>query len=156
MAVKTRLPVPVETHPDPGWLDVRTATIVPVPVERAYRSILDIERWPEWDPRVLAVEIRDGRAGQPGATARMRVGTTRWSFMVVQMLVASAHGTAVFAGGGARWRFIEVIRLSPLGASRTLVERRMEIHLCGILRWAGPLVRAYAARHLRRALPALT
>lgn len=134
----------------------RADAVVSIPPDRLEHMVRDTPSWPLWDPGVVEAAILDGSPGRAGMVARLTVGNHRVSWPVVHMLVAVSDETNIFAGGGRRWCFIEVIRLSPLVAGRTRIQRRMEIRLCGPLRWAGPLVRSYIARHLRRSLDALT
>lgn len=161
MAVKAPLPRstprPEEVSPRPdAWTVAAAKQLVPISPARTAHMMRDTPSWVLWDPAIVRVEHQAGTTTQPGMLCRISVGTHRRSMRFVQMLMGASDDMAVFAGGGRRWRFIEVIGLRPQGPHSTAVHRRVEIQLCGPWRWLRPAVRAYAARHLRRSLAALT
>jgi hypothetical protein len=141
--------------PESGWT-AAAEEVVPVPLDLAEHIIRDTPSWALWNPGIVQVEHREGVPGEEGMLCRLSVGNRRLSSDMLQMLIGSSDHTTIFAGGGHRWRFIEVIRLRARGRHATAIHRRVEIHLCGRARWFGSLVRMYAARHLRRSLSALS
>lgn len=139
-----------------GWTVATAAKVVPIDPELVGHMMRDTPGWALWDPGIVQVEHRMGEAGEPGMVCRLAVGIRWIPTDVVQTMIGSSDDTTVFAGGGHRWRFIEVIRHRPHGRHATAIQREVEIHLCGRRRWLRSLVRAYAARHLRRSLAALS
>lgn len=146
----------VRRRPGGGRQVAEAELMVAVPPDRMRHMVQDVPSWALWDPGLVKVDLLEGDPGQPGMLCRLTAGIRPAPLAIVQMLVATSGETTVFAGGGRGWWFIEVVDVSALGPSATLVRRSMEIHSRGLLRWTAPLLRLLVARHLRRSLTSLT
>ncbi len=119
---------------------------IAAPAERVWRTMLDVERWPEWTPTVTRSERLD--AGELGVGSRVRVrqpGVPAVVWQVTQLALGRSFTWHSGAAGVLRSSASHFVETLPAGGCRVT----LSVSQTGVLAW---LTSPWLSRTTRRYL----
>lgn len=132
----------------PTWVGSHWRASLDLAADTVRHLLGDVGAWALWQKGIASAHQLEGRAGEPGLLACLRLGTHRLGLDVSYMLVARSHSTFVFAGGWRRHvRFIDVFAVEGDDRAST-VTRELQVCISGRLRPLRSLMSAYLRRRV--------
>lgn len=104
---------------------IERRVVIDAPPERVYEILVDIQRWPDWDPGVTRTEPYAGRPLERGDRFYMNPGGYD---TVAQVLEAEPGRLIRWRGEGGGIVGVHSHRLVEIAPNRTMVVNREEFH----------------------------